>query len=224
MKATFIALFFDGRHITMPADEVDHETIVNAALANSLNTRVTFPDSDVNRIIQENYDVEEPFRYTASQAWDMEVQTARRPTKYKCPLIRPGSVQLLGTTHTYPIESFARVTEQRQWLNPEEYTKVIEHILIDHERRKVFIVGLERLTLPDGEVLEAGQQQPVVHAVNSVEGTEERPIAKWEIVQATEGEDLELKDVWQHIATNDYLPIWSETYIREDLGRALVRK
>ncbi|KAJ4318022.1 hypothetical protein N0V84_007076 [Fusarium piperis] len=90
-----------------------------AAFADPKNTAITSPDADVNAIIRNNYTVDEPFTYTKSLLWDMEVNKALGPDKYIRHVVRPGSLKVVDHTKDGSLEFFLRITDQRIWKDPD---------------------------------------------------------------------------------------------------------
>ncbi|RSL44167.1 hypothetical protein CEP54_014789 [Fusarium duplospermum] len=195
-----------------------------AAFADPKNTAVTTPDADVNAIISKNYTVDEPFTYTKSLLWDMEVKKALGPDKYISHVIRPGSLKVVDHTKEGSLEYFTRITDQRVWKDPDQYTTVIEHICLDHVNQKAFFLGVAEATLPDGTKLTSGERQPLFHVEHCAVGSEENPVNTWRIVHLTEARDEDLVKAFDGMMRDPYLRQFNEVYIREDLGRQLVQK
>lgn len=203
---------------------LNHEEIISAATADPSNTAVTFPDDHVNTTIASHYQVDQPFTYTLTQLWDMEIKKARNPAKYLRPIIRPGSLKVFDTQRSGDIETFTRVSDQRRFQNPGEFGTVIEQVRIDHAKRQVFFVGIPEVEGPEGEKIVAGKNQPVFHVSHGAQGEEDAPKNTWKVVFLTDGEDKALKETLEGMGKNPYLSVYNEIYIREDLGRTLTRK
>lgn len=201
-----------------------HEEIFKAAFATPTFTAILTPDSRVNSVIAESYDVDEPFTYTLTQLWDMEVRKAHRPDKYIHYVAKPGSLRIFGIRKEGDLEFFYRVTEQRSWKDPEKYTKVIEDVRLDHKNHTAFFLGVTEATTPEGETIVAGEDQPLFHVEHSAKGTEEDPINVWSIVFLTEEKDSSLVELFEKISDPKHLRGFNEVYIRDDLGRKLTRK
>lgn len=195
-----------------------------AAFADPKNTAITTPDADVNAIIRNNYTVDEPFTYTKSLLWDMQVKKAFGPDKYISHVIRPGSLKVVGHIKEGSLEYFIRITDQRVWKDPDQYTTVIENICLDHVNQKAFFLGVAETALPDGTIIKRGETQPLFHVEHCAVGSEENPVNTWRIVHLTEGRDEDLVKAFDGLVRNPFLRQFNEVYIREDLGRQLVRK
>lgn len=208
----------------MSSSELNHPEIIEAAFADPKNTAVAFPNVDVNKIIAERYDVDEPFTYTHSQLWDMETKKARNPAKYLRPILRPGSLKVFGEKREGSIETFTRVTDQRMFTNFDEFTTVIEQVRIDYDDHRIWFVGIPEIEGPDGEKIVAGKKQPTFHVVHGAVGSEEKPFNTWRIVFLTDGVDEKHKATFEELAKRPFLAMYNEIYVREDLGRTLTRK
>lgn len=194
------------------------------AFADPKNTAITTPDSDVNTIISNNYTVDEPFTYTKSLLWDMEVKKALRPDKYIRHVVRPGSLKVVDHTKEGSLERFIRITDQRMWKDPEQYATVIERVYLDHINQKAFFLGVAEAALPDGTEVTSGEKQPLFHVEHCAVGSEENPVNTWRAVHLTEGRDDDLVKAFDGMMHDPFLRLFNEVYIREDLGRQLVRK
>ncbi|KAI8716632.1 hypothetical protein NCS52_00957400 [Fusarium sp. LHS14.1] len=194
-----------------------------AAFADPKNTAITTPDADVNAIISNNYTVDEPFIYTKFLLWHMQVKKARAPDKYISHVVRPGSLKVIDRTAEGHFE-FTRITDQRMWKHPDQYTTVIERVCLDHVNQKVFFIGLAEATLPDGTKITSGEKQPLFHVEHCAVGSEQNPVNTWRIVHLTEGRDGDLVKAFDVMMRSPFLRQFNEVYIREDMGRQLVRK
>jgi hypothetical protein len=203
---------------------LNHEEIIAAAAADPSNTPITFPDDHVNETIGSHYTVDEPFTYTLTQLWDMEVKKARNPAKYLRPIIRPGSLKVFDTQVNGDIETFTRVSDQRRFQNPAEFGTVIEQVRIDHAKHQVFFVGIPEVTGPDGEKIVAGKNQPTFHVIHGALGEENAPKNTWKVVFLTEKRDEGLQETLENMGKSPFLSMYNEIYIQEDLGRTLTRK
>ncbi|KAF5017580.1 hypothetical protein F66182_10470 [Fusarium sp. NRRL 66182] len=203
---------------------MSYSATFETAFADPKNTAITTPASDVNATIDKYYSVDEPFVYTKTQLWDMEVKKAHRPDKYIRHVVRPGSLQTFDHSKTGHFEYFIRVTDQRTWKDPEQYAPVLEYVCLDHVSQSAIFLGIPEVTLPDGNKIVGGEKQPIFHVEHAVAGTEESPINTWRVVHVTEGHDESLVAAFEPFQHNPYLRLFNEVYIREDLGRELVRK
>ena len=70
----------------------------------------------------------------------------------------------------------------------------------------------------------AGTGQPIFHVEHSVGGTEADPLNLWRIVNLTEEPAPALVAAFDELANDRYLRVFVEVYLREVLGRDLVRR
>lgn len=82
------------------------------AFANRKYTTIAIPDTDVNEVIRQHYQIDVPFAYTRTMLWDMETRKAHQPDKYIRHVVRPGSLETLGYSRRGHLE-FYRVTDQK---------------------------------------------------------------------------------------------------------------
>ncbi|KAL2207104.1 hypothetical protein CC79DRAFT_1367990 [Sarocladium strictum] len=208
----------------MYSAQVKHREVFDAAFADPRHTSSIHPDQNVNEIIRERYSTDGTLALTKTQLWDMKVQKARNPAKYLRPLIRPGSLKVFNVTHEGNIEFFTRVTVQRTWPRPNEFTTVIEQIRVDPDKQEVLFIGIPAATGPDGEKYVSGVDQPLFHVEHAAKGTEDEPIDTWRIVLLTDGNDEQLLQNVNMPTLDPHLRLYSEIFIRETLGKALERK
>ncbi|EEU43734.1 uncharacterized protein NECHADRAFT_82828 [Fusarium vanettenii 77-13-4] len=149
--------------------DMSYASTFEAAFADPKNTAITTPDADVNAIISNNYTVDEPFTYTKSLLWHMEVKKAQAPDKYISHVVRPGSLKVVDRTEEGLIE-FTRITDQRMWKHPDQYTTIIERVCLDHVNKKAFFLGMAEATLPDGTKITSGEKQPLFHVEHCAVG------------------------------------------------------
>ncbi|KAM0430124.1 hypothetical protein ACHAPT_006130 [Fusarium lateritium] len=195
-----------------------------AAFADPKNTAIPTPDADVNTIIRNNYTIDGPFIYTKALLWDMEVKKALAPDKYIRHVVRPGSLKVVDHIKEGSIEYFVRITDQRMWKDPGQYATVIERVCLDHVNQQAFFLGVAEVTLPDGTKITSGEKQPLFHVEHCAVGSEERPVNTWRSVHLTEGRDEDLVKAFEGMIRDPFLRQFNEVYIREDLGKQLVRK
>ena len=203
---------------------LDHAAIFEQAWDAPGTTSVELPPVAVNDVLRDRYDVRPPFRYTGSQLWDMEIRKATAPERYIPTVVRPGSADRFESVHHGELEDFTRVSDQRLWTDPERYATVIEHVRLDHENRRAFFLGTNSFRAPDGRILTAGAGQPLFHVEHSVGGNEEAPLNLWRIVHLTDTPDPSLVAAFDQLANEQYLRVFLEVHLREDLGRQLVRR
>ncbi|MCY3775128.1 MAG: hypothetical protein OXH11_04030 [Candidatus Aminicenantes bacterium] len=209
---------------TRPVNPLDHEAEFERAWTNPLNTRIELTPVDINRVLARNYRTNEPLRFTRTMLWDMEVKKAFRPDLYIPSVVSEGS------SHNWRrqaaangTESFVRCSRQRLWLKPSERGLVLEQVFLNPARQSATFIGAAELLDSDGNLLRAGEGQPIFHVEHSVDGGEFRPLNRWRIVYLTDKPEQKLmerftaeKDVW--------LREFVEIYIRRDLRIELTRK
>ncbi|OAA58225.1 hypothetical protein ISF_06764 [Cordyceps fumosorosea ARSEF 2679] len=203
---------------------MDHEKILEAAFADPHNTPIVIPPADVNKIIKTSYTVDEPFTYTRTQLWDMERRKAHDPETFLGGVARPGSVQVFDVQRDGDVETFVRVSDQRRWAAPTEYSTVIEQVRLDHATQRAFFIGVDAVDAPDGRRIVRGTEQPRFHVEHSCAGPETAPLNIWRMVLLDGDEDGAVRAALQGMAESPYLRAFNEVYIREVLGRKLVRK
>lgn len=203
---------------------MDFEAAFEQAFIDPRYTATSFPPSDVNSVIESNYEVDSPFVYTRSQLWDMEVKKAHEPETYLYQLVRPGSVLQLDKHQDKHLEYFVRISDQKTWKNTSIFTRVIERVCLDHTSRRAFFLGEESLELPGGTRILAGKEQPIFYVEHSVAGTEDAPLNIWRIVLLTDQKDESVISVFKDMAESKYLREFNEVYIRRDLKHKLVRR
>lgn len=200
-------------------DILDHETTFERAWNDPANTRYEMRPVDINRVLDEYYDLSEPLLFTRSMLWDMEVRKARRPDLFIPFVVAEGSADAWGDGDT-----FTRKSSQRLWLAPERYGLIIERTHLDHTAQKVTFIGVAQHPDRDGEPLHATTEQPIFHVVHSVGGEETRPLNEWLIVYLTDGPDERIVEVLENRDRDPWLPMFVEIYIRDVLGLGLTRR
>lgn len=202
---------------------MNHEEILETAFADPSNTAITIPPANVNKVIQRSYKVDHPFTYTRTQLWEMEDNKAHHPDKYLRHLLRPGSLKVLNLNKQGPVETFIRITDQRLWKDASRFTTVIEQVYLDHNAQRALFIGVDQAVTAEGDVIVRGKEQPNFHVEHSVAGTETEPLNIWRIVHLDKDADGEMRRVFRDMAESPYLREFSEVYIREDLGKQLIR-
>ena len=140
-------------------------------------------------------------------------------------MIRPGTARSWGR-HELPNgdEAFIRISEQRQWLQPEKYATVIEACYLNHKEQRVTFIGLPEVVDDEGSTIIASPDQPLFHVDHGVSGTEAAPLNTWRIVHLTGDPDSALTQLFERMAKAEGLPEYVERYIEDVLGVALSRK
>ncbi|KAJ2983310.1 hypothetical protein NQ176_g775 [Zarea fungicola] len=203
---------------------MNHRQVFQEALANSENTAIELPPADVNKIIKEHYTVDKPFTYTRTMLWDMETQKAHDPTKFLGGVVLPGSAKVFNVERNGDIETFVRVSDQRRWLNRDEYSTVIELVRLDHAAHSALFIGIDEVDGPEGHKIVRGKEMAKFHVEHSTTGPEDAPLNLWHIVHLDQDESGGIKKAFDGFAKIPYLRPFNEIYIRDVLGRYLVRK
>ena len=204
---------------------LDHEGEFKRAWADPNNTRLELPPVDVNRVLAEHYRTSEPFTFTRTMLWDMEVRKAWRPDRYIPSVVREGSAHAWGRRSAADgTESFVRSSQQRLWLEPAEYGLVLERVCLNLTQQKVTFIGAAELPDRDRNLLRAGARQPLFHVEHSVDGDESRPLNRWRIVHLTDRPEQGLVEPFKLLANEVWLPEFIEIYIRSDLNIELTRQ
>ena len=187
--------------------QLNHEGVFERAWVDSSNTRFELPSVDVNRVLAEHYRTSEPFMFTRTMLWDMEVRKAWMPDRYIPSVVQEGSAGTWSRRSVAGgVESFLRSSQQRLWLKPTEYGLVLEQVYIDPSQQKVTFIGAAELSDGDGIILRTGTRQPLFHVVHSVGGDESRPLNKWHIVHLTDRPEHRLVERFTRMANDVWLP------------------
>jgi hypothetical protein len=208
----------------MSSADVKHREVFDAAFADPKHTSSIHPDQNINEIIRERYATDGPLALTLSQFWDMKALKARNPAKYLRPLIKPGSLKVFNVTREGNVEFFTRVTVQRTWPRPNEFTTIIEQVRVDPDKHEVLFIGIPEATGPDGEKYVSGVDQPLFYVEHAAKGSEEEPIDTWRIVLLSDHKDEQLLKMVDIPTLDPHLRLYSEIFIRETLGKTLERK
>lgn len=208
----------------MSSAEIDHRAVFDAAFVDAKHTTSIHPDQNINEIIRERYDTDGALNVTLSQLREMRAQKARNPAKYLRPLMRPGGLKVFNITNEGRVTFFTRVTVQRTWPRPNDFTTVIEQIRVDPDKDEAIFIGIAEATGPDGEKYVSGVDQPLFYVEHAGKGTEDEPIDTWRIVLLTDGKDEQLLQNVNMPTLDPCLRLYSEIFIRETLGKALERK
>ena len=201
-----------------------HEAEFERAWTNPSNTRIELLPVDINRVLAEYYRTNKPLRFTRTMLWDMEVKKAFRPDIYIPSVVAEGSARYWRRRSAAEgAESFLRCSQQRLRLEPSRRGLVLEQVFLNPSRRSVTFIGAAELPDEDGNLLRAGEGQPLFHVEHSAVGDELRPLNRWRIVYLTDRPDQEL--IKRLTLANDvWLREFVEIYIRRDLRIELTRR
>ncbi len=202
---------------------LDHQALFQAAWENPRYTQIEMPATDINQRLSERYTTDPPVTFTREMLWDNEVRKAWRPDVYVPSEFREATTwdarrQSDGT------ECFLRSTLQLLWLERTEYGRVLEQVHLDHRHQKVTFIGAAQLEDRDGEVLRAGQGQPVFYVEHSVGGDQSQPLSLWRIVHLTNAPDVRIIQAFAQFAKSPWLDEFVESYIEKNLGARLTRR
>ncbi|MFD7261211.1 hypothetical protein [Streptomyces sp. NPDC059874] len=202
------------------------QTEFEKAWGDARYTRAELPPVDVNRILQERYVSEEPVVLTRAMLWDMEVRKAGNPGAFIPYVVKEGtaSAWVPGQAGGELGDEFVRQSQQRLWLEPEQYGLVLEEVWLDHERQVVTFLGRARFSDAQGDPLTADTGQPLFHVQHGVAGTDESPTNTWRIVLLTDEPDERIVQVFDGMAESPWLPGFVENYVRDVLGIGLSRR
>jgi len=204
--------------------QLNHEDEFQQAWDDPNNTRFDLPPVDVNQVLAEHYDTSEPLTFTRTMLWDMEVKKSWRPDLYIPSVVKEGSANAWGLhSEVDRTKPFVRSSQQRLWLENEEYGVVLEQVYLDPTQQSITFIGAAELPDPDNNVLRAGVKQPLFHVEHSVGGDESRPLNKWRIVHITDGLDNSMVERFILMANDVQLPEFIEFYIRNVLKIELNR-
>src|SRR5256885_15769682 len=155
---------------------LDHEKVFERAWVDPRFTRFAPPSIDVNDVLARGYRTSEPLTFTRTMLWDMEVKKAWRPDLYIPHVVREGSAGAWGlATEADGSDSFMRASQQRLWLDPEEYGLVLEQTHRNHAHQKVTFIGEAEVPGPHGEILQARPGQPPVQPGPAVRAVANAP-------------------------------------------------
>jgi len=80
-------------------------------------------------VLEEHYRMSEPLTFTRTMLWGMELWKAWRPDRYIPSVVQKGSAQTWDQRSVVDeTKSFVLSSQQRLWLEPEEYGLVLEPI------------------------------------------------------------------------------------------------
>jgi hypothetical protein len=119
---------------------------------------------------------------------------------------------------------FIRVSEQRQWLQPDNYGTVIEACYLNHSSRQVTFIGLAEVHDDSGQTITASSEQPLFHVVHGVSGPEEKPLNTWRIVHLASDDSGALAKRFELMSQASGLPEYVERYIEDVLRHQLTKR
>ena len=194
-----------------------------AAWNDPRHSRFELPAIAVNSKLREKYTVTPPARMSRAKLWDMERRKAWDPASFIPYVVSTGKSwgrhQLADGT-----ERFFRSSEQVGWIDPSVRGTVLEEVLIDNETQRIFFMG--RAQFPDeaGQLLKAGDFQPLFHVEHAAAGDDNDPLNLWRIVVLTEKYDERYTEPFKDMARQGWLPGFVEIYIEREFNCKLTRK
>ena len=207
-----------------PVTQLRHEEAFERAWTDPGNTRTELPPVDINQVLARYYRTNKPLRFTRTMLWDMEVKKAFRPDLYIPSVVSAESSRYWRRQAAAGgAESFVRCSQQRLWLKPTEYGLVLERVYLNPARQSATFIGASELPDQDGNLLRAGEGQPLFHVEHSVDGDELRPLNLWRIVYLTDRPMQKLIERFK-LAKELWLREFIEIYIRRDLKIELTRR
>ena len=205
--------------------EFDHEREFERAWAEPRYTQTGPFSVNVNEQIQQFFRTNKALTFTRTMMWDNEVRKGWRPDTYIASAIRPGSVRNWGGTYSADdVETFARVSVQRQWLSPQEYGSVVERVRAYHQKHKIVFIGTSELRDDTGTLVRADTKQPLFYIEHWVEGAENEPVASFRAVFLTERHNPLIPETMDRFLASFKTPGFPEfipIYIRRDLNISL---
>jgi hypothetical protein len=202
---------------------IDHQRVFEAAWEDPRYTQFEMPPVDINRRLSDRYTVDPPVTFTREMLWDAEVHKAWRPDVY-VPTEFSEAETWGARRQSDGTECFLRSTLQLRWLERTEYGRVLEQVHLDHRHQKVTFIGAAQLEGRDGDVLRAGQRQPLFYVEHSVGGDEAQPLSMWRTVHITNAPDEQIIQAFVEFSRSPWLDEFVETYIKNDLGAQLTRR
>ena len=207
-----------------PVNQLRHEEEFQRAWADPGNTRIELCPVDINLVLARHYHTNKPLRFTRSMLWDMEVKKAFRPDLYIPSVVSEESSRYWRRQAAAGgVESFVRCSQQRLWLKPTEYGLVLEQVYLNPARQSATFIGASELPDQNGNLLRAGEGQPLFHVEHSVDGDELRPLNLWRIVYLTHRPVQKLIERFT-LAKEVWLREFIEIYIRRDMKIQLTRR
>lgn len=202
---------------------LDAEKEFESAWNNPQYTQVKLNDIPINETLAGYYETDKPVHFTKKMLWDVEARKAWDPKTYIPYVVREGKswgrVQLDNGD-----ELFVRSSEQREWMDKNEYGEVFEKVYLNHKEGKATFLGSETLEDSSGRTLKVKRKQPLFHVQHSVAGGEENPLNVWKIVFITDQKDEKLIQQLLKLDAPQKLPGYVEIYIEKDLNTKITRK
>jgi hypothetical protein len=178
-------------------------------------TIIQLADVDINQTLS-NYTLSKPIHFTKEMLWNMEKKKAWNPEKYIPYVIKEGTARSWDK-HPCPTtngEIFVRCSQQKLWLNPDEYENIYEEVYVNDQAQLITFLGAKSLP---GCTEVPSPKQPLFHVQHGVSGSEERPINTWRIVHLTETKDIQLINHFKNFSSPGKLPGYIKEYIVKDL-------
>jgi len=197
---------------------MNHLDEFNRAWETPQFTKIELNPVNINYVLKSQYKCASQCQMTKSQLWDMEVKKAYRPDLFIPSVVKPGTALAWGRARHEHIETFIRVSEQKLWLDPSKFALVIEHVHIDHRAQLVTFIGESRAKSEKHGYFEIDDAQPLFHVQHGVIGDENAPENTWRIVHLSPDRQNRLKQRFEAMSLNPWLPEYIEVYLRDVIG------
>ena len=184
-------------------------------------TTIKLDDVDVNRALA-HYIPEKSIHFTKKMLWDMERKKAWNPGAYIPYVVKEGSARAWNKQPCSKTdgEIFVRRSDQKKWIDPNNYETVYEEVYVDEKKQLITFLGVT--SLPD--IHNIDPTQPLFHVQHGASGDENHPKNTWRIVHLTEHKDSKLIEAFNHMNDPTTLPGFIKAYIENDLHNHLQRK
>ena len=137
---------------------------------NPSHTHFELPPVEVNSVLRERYTVEPAgTRMTLTQLWDMETRKAWDPATY-IPYVVSRARSWGRHALEESCERFFRTSDQAAWIGSNR-GEVIEEVSISHKERRIFFLGQLQIVDDRGDVIHAGDFQPLFHVEHAAAGS-----------------------------------------------------
>jgi len=192
------------------------------AWENPRNTRFEFPAVDVNKVLNNRYQVSTPIQILRTMVWDMELKKAWDPATY-IPYVVTRGRSWGRDVFDNGNEHFVREITAQAWI-VDKSGPVFEEVFINHTEQKIFFLGRAELETETGETIRTNGFQPLFSVEHATGGTENSPTNLWRVVILTENNDPRYHQPFEEMVEAGWLPGFLEKYIELDLSVKLSRK
>lgn len=209
-------------------ESIEHSFVAAAeeferAWENPRYTRFELPAADVNKLLSERYEVDNPVHVSRSMVWDMELKKSWNPVNY-IPYVVSRVHSWGRDSYDDGTEHFVRELEAIAWIIEDMTGPVFEEVFISHKEQRIVFLGRDELKTETGEAIRTNGFQPLFHVEHGVTGPEDAPLNTWRIVILTEDNDPPYQKPFEEMVKAGWLPGFLEIYINRDLDVPLRRK